>query len=237
MAELRRENMLVDGKTKQLFKIDNDEQLAIRFKDDALTFYGIKKANIPNKGIIVARINEILFSYLNANGVPTHFEGSLGEDAFLCKKTLAFPIGLVVRNISSGKFADKFLVSEGKALKKPVFEICYFNEKLGNPIINDSQAVALGLFKERDLKVIYKIAKKANTLLKNFFLEKGLLLVDFKLHFGALGNEIILIDELSPDIARIWDKKTKKRLDKDVLKLDLGDLKKSYSEILDRIKE
>jgi len=76
---------------------------------------------------------------------------------------------------------------------------------------------------------------KINDILKSFFLEQGIKLIDFKLEFGKFNGEIILADEISPDTCRLWDAKTNEKLDKDRFRRDLGNVKEAYIEILKRI--
>ena len=104
-------------------------------------------------------------------------------------------------------------------------------------MINDYHAMALGLATREDLDNIYAQAKKINELLQEFFLKAGIILVDFKIEFGKDQNgNIILADEISPDCCRLWDKDTKKKLDKDRFRRDLGDIEDAYQEVLRRIK-
>ena len=67
----------------------------------------------------------------------------------------------------------------------------------------------------------------------------GIILVDFKLEFGkkvgAKKQSIILGDEISPDTCRLWDKKSKKKLDKDRFRRDLGKVIESYQEVANRL--
>lgn len=47
-----------------------------------------------------------------------------------------------------------------------------------------------------------------NEVLRKFFDEAGIELIDFKIEFGRFHGEIILADEISPDTCRLWDKET-----------------------------
>ena len=85
-------------------------------------------------------------------------------------------------------------------------------------------------------KELRKLARKINDILKPFFADRGLNLIDFKLEFGkTVDGEILLVDEISPDSCRFWDMDTNEKLDKDVFRQDLGSVKVAYEEVLRRI--
>ncbi len=147
------------------------------------------------------------------------------------------PLEVIVRNIAAGSFSKKFGVEEGTPLKNPVLEFSYKNDALGDPMINEMQITAIGIATEKELETISKSALKINALMQKFFLEKEIILVDFKIEFGKYGDKIILADEVSPDTCRLWDANTKEKLDKDRFRRDLGGVEEAYQEVWRRIKE
>ena len=146
------------------------------------------------------------------------------------------PLEVIVRNTLAGSTARLLKMEEGKVLNAPIFEICYKKDELGDPMINDSHAIALNIATREELDEIYSQTKKINELLKEFFKKADIELVDFKIEFGkdTVGN-IILADEISPDCCRLWDKDTRKKMDKDRFRRDLGDVEEAYQEVLSRI--
>ena len=126
---------------------------------------------------------------------------------------------------------------EGTTPKNTIFEICYKNDALGDPLINDHHAVAVGAASYEELDTIYKLTSKVNDELKKMFDEIGVKLIDFKVEFGkSVDGEIVLADEISPDCCRLWDKETNDKLDKDRFRRDLGNVMEAYVEILNRLK-
>ena len=230
------ENKLYEGKAKKVYKTENPDEVVIYYKDDATAFNNLKKGQIQNKGILNAEITTIIFNYLKKNGVVTHLIENLSERAQLCKKVEIIPLEVIVRNTLAGSTARLLKMEEGKALNAPIFEICYKKDELGDPMINDSHAIALNIATREELDEIYSQTKKINELLKEFFKKADIELVDFKIEFGkdAVGN-IILADEISPDCCRLWDKDTRKKMDKDRFRRDLGDVEEAYQEVLSRI--
>lgn len=230
------ENKLYEGKAKKVYKTENPNEVIIYYKDDATAFNNLKKGQIHNKGVLNAQITTIIFNYLKNNGVETHLIENLSDRAQLCKKVEIIPLEVIVRNTLAGSTAKLLKVEEGKILNSPIFEICYKKDELGDPMINDYHAIALNIATREDLDEIYSQTRKINELLKNFFDKANIELVDFKIEFGKdMDGNIILADEISPDCCRLWDKETRKKLDKDRFRRDLGDVEEAYQEVLSRI--
>ncbi|MBW9155016.1 phosphoribosylaminoimidazolesuccinocarboxamide synthase [Clostridium tagluense] len=227
--------LLYEGKAKIIYSTDNKDEIRVYYKDDATAFNGIKKAEIQNKGILNNSITTALFELLEKKGIRTHFIKKLSDREQLCKKVEIIPLEVIVRNVAAGSMAKRYGIEEGTKLKTTVFELSYKNDDLGDPLINDYHAVAMGLATFEELLEIYHLASEINDILKAIFLEKDINLIDFKLEFGRFNGEILLADEISPDTCRFWDVKTGEKLDKDRFRRDLGNVTEAYVEILNRI--
>ncbi len=228
--------LIFDGNEKQVFATDDPEKVIFRFKDVATAFNNVKTAVFPRKGIVNNGISSRLFGYLQRNGIYTHFISRLNEREQLCRKCRTIPLELVVRNYIAGSLADRLSLEEGMKPATVIYDLNYNDSSLGDPMINDSQAVALGIVASEDLDVIYDIARKVNALLTELCGRAGIRLVDFKLEFGRdSGGRIMLTDEISPDTCRFWDAVTLNRLDKDRFRHDLGNIMPSYEEVLRRL--
>lgn len=233
---MKRLEMVYEGKAKQIYTTDNENQIIIYYKDDATAGNGVKKGTIREKGIMNNEITAILFEKLEKFGIKTHFIKKLSEREQLCQKVSIFPLEVIVRNVIAGSMAKRVGIPEGKVPNNTIFEICYKNDDLGDPLINDHHAVALGLASYEELAKIYATTAKINNLLKDIFLAEGITLVDFKIEFGKnIDGEILLADEITPDTCRLWDVKTGKKLDKDRFRQDLGSIEEAYIEILNRL--
>lgn len=232
---MEKRELMYEGKAKKVYKTDDDNYVVIYYKDSATAFNGEKKAEIDDKGILNNNITSALFNLLEEKGIKTHFVKKLNEREQLCKKVEIVPVEVIVRNLAAGSMAKRLGLEEGYELKTTVFEICYKNDVLGDPLINDTHAVAIGITTFEELNKMYNMAGKINEILKEFFLGLGIKLIDFKLEFGRFNGEIILADEISPDTCRFWDAKTNEKLDKDRFRRDLGNVKEAYIEILNRI--
>jgi len=233
---MEKREFIYEGKAKQIYATDNDNLVIIHYKDDATAGNGEKKGTISNKGMINNEITTILFENLEKNGIRTHFKKKLNDRDQLCEKLEIFPLEVIVRNIIAGSMAKRVGIEEGTKPENTIFEICYKNDEFGDPLINDHHAVAMGLATYDELKKIYEITAKINTLLLTAFGDEGIDLVDFKIEFGKNSEgEIVLADEISPDTCRLWDKKTGQKLDKDRFRRDLGSIEEAYIEILKRL--
>ena len=218
-----------------MYKTEDENLYIVDYKDDATAFNGLKKGSIAGKGVINNKMTNIVFQYLAENGVENHFVKEISDRETLVKKVKIVPLEVIVRNIAAGSFSKKFGVEEGTSLKNAVLEFSYKNDALGDPMINDMQITAIGIATEQELKTISESALKINELMKKFFIERDIILVDFKIEFGKYQNRIILADEISPDTCRLWDANTKQKLDKDRFRRDLGGVEEAYEEVWKRI--
>ncbi len=228
--------MLYEGKAKKVFYTNQPDLVIIDYKDDATAFNGEKKGQIESKGVLNNSIASALFELLKSKGIRSHYIAKLSDREMLCSKVGIIPLEVIVRNTAAGSFSKRLGVKEGSALKTTIFEISYKDDSLGDPLINDYHAVAIGAATWKDLKIIYTQASRINKVLTQFFADRGIKLIDFKLEFGRdHKGRIVLADEISPDTCRFWDANTDEKLDKDRFRRDLGNVQEAYIEILDRI--
>ncbi len=227
---------LYEGKAKKIWAVEGSDDVVIQeFKNDATAFNGEKRGSWGNKGTVNNTIASTLFKYLEAHGIRTHFVEQLSDNEMLIKKLTIIPLEVIVRNRSAGSFCKRYGAAEGIIFSKPTFEFSYKRDDLGDPLINDSHAIALSLATEEEIAQIRSEALKVNDLLQSFFLDKGIILVDFKLEFGKHHGEILLGDEISPDTCRYWDAKTGEKLDKDRFRFDLGNVEGAYATMLEKV--
>lgn len=233
---MEKKELLYEGKAKKVFATDNPEVLLVSYKDDATAFNGLKKGTISGKGAINNRVTNSMMRLLEKDGVPTHFIEELNDRETLVKKVSIVPLEVIIRNISAGSFAKRYGVKEGIVFAWPTIEFSYKNDELGDPLINEYHALALGLATAEEIETIKTLAFKVNDFLKAFFKKLNIDLVDFKLEFGRLSDgTIVLADEISPDTCRFWDCDTHEKLDKDRFRRDLGGVEDAYREIMKRI--
>lgn len=232
---MKRLEQLYEGKAKKVFLTDDPDVVIVSYKDDATAFNGIKKGQIKDKGIVNNICSNHLFKLLESKGIPTHYVEQINERETYVKKVQIVPLEVIVRNIAAGSMSKRLGIPEGTVLNKPVVEFSYKDDALGDPLINDDHALALGAATEEELATIKALALKVNDILKEYFAEIGVTLVDFKLEFGRYKGGIVLADEISPDTCRFWDSKTGEKLDKDRFRRDLDDVDKGYREIKKRM--
>lgn len=227
---------IYEGKAKYILRKDSSNEIIVHFKDSTTAFNGVKMADIKTKGILNNKITAIIFDYLQSHGIKTHYIKIIDERKQLCKKVDIIPLEFICRNVAAGNMAKRLGLKEGQILNRVVQEICYKNDKLNDPLINNDHALLLGIASKKQLEYCYNQVEIINQLLIKLFDKINITLVDFKIEFGFdENNEIILADEFSPDNCRLWDKETKRKLDKDVFRQDLGDLVETYSIVLDRL--
>lgn len=234
---MKKRELLYEGKAKKLFLTDDENLVISEFKDDLTAFNGEKKSSEAGKGALNNKISTELFKYLESKGIQTHFVKMIDDNHMLHKKADVILIEVIVRNIATGSLTRTLGIEDGKVLPFTLVEFDYKDDDLGDPKLNDQHALILELVEHQDeLDKLRRVARQINDILKPYFADKGLNLVDFKLEFGKdKDGNIILIDEISPDNCRFWDIKSGEKMDKDRFRQGLGGLKVAYEEVLNRI--
>ena len=227
---------IYEGKAKKVFRTDDPELVIVSYKDDATAFNGAKRGTIVGKGVINNQMTNRFMARLEKAGIPTHYVKELNERETLVKKVEIVPLEVIIRNISAGHFASRYGVKEGIVFDSPTIEFSYKCDELDDPLLNSYHALALKLATQAEIDEIKRLAFAVNDVLKAFWKECGVTLVDFKLEFGRLSDgTIVLADEISPDTCRLWDAKTGEKLDKDRFRRDMGGVEDAYAEVMKRL--
>ncbi len=234
--------LIYEGKAKKVFSHDDADKVIIEFKDDATAFNALKKAKFEGKGKLNCQISARIFEFLEKNNIPTHFLELKEENKMIAQKINVIPLEIVLRNIAYGSLCKQTTIKPGTILAKPLIDIYLKNDDLNDPLITKDRIELMNILSSKDLELIINITLKVNKILKSFFKNIQLQLVDFKLEFGYnFKKNIVLGDEISPDNCRLWDLKQKNdtivSLDKDRFRNDLGGLIEAYCEINKRIND
>jgi phosphoribosylaminoimidazole-succinocarboxamide synthase len=236
---MSRRKQVYEGKAKVLFEGPEPGTLVQYFKDDATAFNNQKKGTITGKGVLNNRISEFLMTKIAEIGIPTHFVRRLNMREQLVRQVEIIPVEVVVRNIVAGSLAKRFGMEEGAVLPRSIVEYYYKKDDLGDPMVSEEHITAFGWATTQDLDDIMQMSLRINDFLSGLFLGIGIRLVDFKLEFGRLFQNdemrIVLADEISPDNCRLWDLKTREKMDKDRFRQDLGRVEEAYQEVARRL--
>lgn len=226
---------LYRGKAKSVYTTDDSDRLILLFRNDTSAFDGKKIEQLDRKGMVNNRFNAFIMQKLEAAGIPTQFDALLSDTECLVKKLDMIPVECVVRNYAAGSLVRRLGIEEGQPLVPPTFELFLKNDAMGDPFINDSHVVTFGWASQEQLTRMRQLTLQVNEVLTKLFDDAGLLLVDFKLEFGLFKGEIVLGDEFSPDGCRLWDKETRKKMDKDRFRQGLGGVIEAYEEVAHRL--
>ncbi|MDP8266605.1 MAG: phosphoribosylaminoimidazolesuccinocarboxamide synthase [Candidatus Aceula meridiana] len=226
---------IYEGKAKILYETDSPDYLIQYFKDDATAFNAKKRGTIQDKGIFNNKISTKIFEYLEAEGIPTHYEKTLNDREMLVKRVEIVPIEVIIRNVAAGSLCRLLKLEEGLKLSEPILDFCYKKDELDDPLVSEYHVRALGWATDEEIQEIKKYTFKVNELMTKFFLAVNLDLIDFKLEFGRFKGKIILADEMSPDTCRLWEVGTGKKMDKDRFRRDMGNVEEAYQEVLSRV--
>jgi len=234
-----RRRLVYEGKAKVLYEGPEPGTLVQYFKDDATAFNNQKRAVFEGKGVLNNRISEYMMERLNGIGVPTHFIRRLNMREQLIREVEIIPVEVVVRNICAGSLVKRIGLEEGAPLPRSIIEFYYKNDALGDPMVSEEHITALGWATPQEIDDMMAIAIRVNDFLSGLFTGIGILLVDFKIELGRIWeadmSRILLADEISPDSCRLWDAKTREKLDKDRFRQDLGGLTEAYQEVARRL--
>lgn len=226
---------LYRGKAKTVFETDDPNYLILHFRDDTSAFDGEKVEQLAHKGMVNNKFNAFIMQQLTAKGIPTHFEKVLSSDESLVKRLEMIPVECVIRNIAAGSMSRRLGIEEGTQLPSPIFEFFLKNDALHDPMINEYHIKVFGWATEVEIKTMQSLTFQANEVLKKLFADAGVVLVDYKLEFGRFQGKLVLGDEFSPDGCRLWDAKTREKLDKDRFRRNLGGVVEAYQEVAHRL--
>ena len=232
---MQKREMLYEGKAKKVYLTDDQDVLIVDYKDDATAFNGVKKGTIYGKGVINNKMSNFMCKMLEEQGIVTHLVEELSDRETAVKKVDIVPLEVIIRNKAAGSMAKRLGLEEGQKLLCPVVEFSYKDDDLGDPMINDSHALACGFATQEEIDKIKAMAVKVNDIMKAYLATKNVELIDFKLEFGRYKGEIILADEISPDTCRFWDMDTHEKLDKDRFRRDMGSVEEAYEEMAKRL--
>lgn len=235
MSAIQKTTLLYEGKAKKVYLTTDSDTVLVSYKDDATAFNGLKKGQIAGKGIINNKCSNQMFRYLETKGIATHFVEEISDTDTLVKRVEIVPLEVIVRNIAAGSLSKRLGIPEGEIMAITVLEFSYKNDELGDPMINDYHTLAMRLCTAEEIAVIKEMALKINDIMREYFAEINIDLIDFKLEFGRYKGEIILADEISPDTCRFWDSTTKEKLDKDRFRRDMGGVEGAYQEVMKRL--
>ena len=232
--------LIYEGKAKKIFAHKDPNKVIIEFKDDATAFNALKKAKFQGKGKLNCIISSKIFEFLIKNNIPTHYLGLINDNSMIAQKVKIIPLEVVIRNTAYGSLCKQTPIKPETVLERPLIDIYLKNDDLNDPLLTKDRISLLKIINNKELDFIYDLTMEINKLLKKFFHNINIDLVDFKLEFGHNSKgQILLSDEISPDNCRLWDlnleNDTIRSLDKDRFRDDLGDLIEAYSEINKRI--
>ena len=227
---------LYEGKAKILYKTSDPDLFIQYFKDDASAFDGKKKGTIVDKGVMNNHMSSRIFEYLEENGVKTHFVKNLNDREMLVKNLDIIPVEVVLRNVAAGSLCKRLGIEEGRVFEEqPILEFFYKSDPLGDPMINECHVDIFGWATKEEVEILKLEGLKINKLMVEFFKERKIRLVDFKVEFGRHKGQVLLGDEISPDGCRLWDWETNEKMDKDRFRFNLGSVEEKNQKVYDLI--
>ena len=223
---------IVEGKVKTVFSTNNAEEVLIHYHDKVTAGNGEKRDYPAGKGSLCCQISSILFEKLADLGVKNHYISQIGPNKMLCKKVDIIPLEVIVRNRAAGSIVRTTTIREGQVILPAIVEFFLKDDTKQDPLLTEDRVRLMGY----DPKPIKEQASLINDYLINIFNIIGFDIIDFKVEFGIDAHgDLYLADEISPDSMRLWGKSDMERYDKDLFRLDEGDIVPAYQVILDKL--
>tara|TARA_B100001013_G_scaffold17861_1_gene10122 strand:- start:240 stop:956 length:717 start_codon:yes stop_codon:yes gene_type:complete len=235
MKNFKKGEIVNSGKAKSLYKTSNPDLYIMHYSDNASAFDGVKKESLEGKGKTNNKFNAFIMKLLEKEGIATHFEELISDTDSLVKKLDMFPVECVIRNLTAGSICKRLGLKEGLDLNPPIFEFFFKDDELHDPMINEHHIISFDWATKTQIEEMKKKTFRVNEILKKLFSNAEMILVDYKLEFGSYHGEVLLGDEFTADGCRVWDSKTRKKLDKDRFRQDLGDVVESYKIIAKKL--
>ena len=224
--------LLLDGKVKSVYDTDNAKQVLIHYHDKVTAGNGEKEDYPAGKGSLCCQISSILFEKLSDLGVKNHYINQIGPNKMLCRKVNIIPLEVICRNRAAGSIVRTTTIKEGQPIVPAIVEFFLKDDSKHDPLLTRDRVRLMGY----DPMPLVEQTIIINDYLLYIFNLIGFDLVDFKIEFGIDAHgDLYLADEISPDSMRLWGKLDGERYDKDLFRMDEGDIIPAYRVILDKL--
>ncbi|MGB3291054.1 MAG: phosphoribosylaminoimidazolesuccinocarboxamide synthase [Burkholderiaceae bacterium] len=213
---------IYSGKTKDLYALPNGNILLV-FKDAVTGTDGVidPGANtvigkVAGKGRKSLAMTDYFFKCLDAANIPTH-RVHIDLEQGTMEVRRAEPLGknasgaggfeFVCRTRPWGSFVRRYQQYIGDTAQKLDYlvEITIKDDERGDPLINDDTIVALGLLSPAHLQQAKEMTRRVCRIVEADLRNKGLTLIDMKIEIGLVGDQVVVIDEISADAMRVMD--------------------------------
>lgn len=227
--------LLHDGPLTRRLSTDTPHVEILRFKETPTAFNAERRAVFAGKAELSNRIASMVFRFLEERGVASYYLDTVNKSDMRVRALTAFPVELLGRNVVAGSLSRRLGLPEGTRLARPITEVYYQNEELGDPLLTDEHIAALKLLSPAELAEQRRLALLANTALKELWDRAGLTLVDVSLRFGvSVDGQVLLGGALTPDTMTIWEP-TGDHSGAESFRRAQGDLIDSYQSLYDRL--
>ena len=220
---------------KKIYEGESDDQLIFAFNDNMVDADGNVKVKVKGKAAKNNDISSQIFEYLESYNVMTHFGKKLSDKEMQVKKSELLPLKIVISNAIEKNLSKRFGIAEGSLLDSPIIEYFYKNDKLKNPVVNESHMNALNLIGHEEVHFLGRTVVKVNAVLKSFFERRNMILSELKLALGRYRGYLVVADEISPDTCNFWSVDNENNINKDVFCPDKGKPEVIYKSIVQQI--
>lgn len=217
-SELENKKLLHKGKVRDIY--DEGKELLIVATDRISAFDRVMKQGIPEKGKSLTNLSE--FWFLKTNHIfKNHFISRIDDRTLLVKKAKRIDIEWITRDYLYGSAWRAYAKGErtvsgvklpsGLQLAEELPEIVLTpttkSDHGHDEELSKHQALDAKLVTEDEWKQLEEATFRLYEYYKREAWLKGIIIPDFKIEFGRLGDELIQIDEPpTHDSARFWSR-------------------------------
>ena len=207
MIDLNSLSKVAEGKTKIIYANPEDPATVyMYFKDDITAGDGLKHDSIEGKALVDWRTNRDIFEYLNRMGIRTHYIESPQERLSLVKKLdRKINLEVVTRRVATGSLVKWTEAAEGTRYEPVITQFHYKDDPLHDPLLDDAfidyLIEAKGATEYAEMR---EMNARIMLVLEKAFAHFGIQLIDFKLEYGIIEDDVCLIDEISGGSFRLW---------------------------------
>ncbi|MCL2606024.1 MAG: phosphoribosylaminoimidazolesuccinocarboxamide synthase [Coriobacteriia bacterium] len=205
---------LYSGKTKEVLADTQTGDTYLLYKDSATGNDGVFDpgsntvgGSVDGKGKIGLVISAYFFELLEQHGILTHFLGAdLDRELMKVRQIDVVPLEFILRYYTAGSICRRFDLEPGIPFDPPYTEVTLKSDEQGDPLIDERLCIMKGYLQPGEYDQALDTLSRIAAVLRSKLAAMDLILIDLKIELGFdQDRNIVLVDEVTPDIWRVQD--------------------------------